>query len=208
MFTGIVEETGRVRRCTRRAAGAQLVIAAGRVLDDVFVGASIAVNGACLTVVAAGPHEFVADVVPETLARTNLGALSVGDLVNLERPLAADGRFGGHVVLGHVDATVALRDLRRDDDGGAEIDVEIPSSFEALVLEKGSIALDGVSLTVASVAPGRCRVALIPHTMAVTTLGERRPGDRVNLEVDYLAKIVARLGASALEAAAASAGPR
>jgi riboflavin synthase len=150
----------------------------------------------------------VADVVPETLARTNLGALSVGDLVNLERPLAADGRFGGHVVLGHVDATVALRDLRRDDDGGAEIDVEIPSSFEALVLEKGSIALDGVSLTVASVAPGRCRVALIPHTMAVTTLGERRPGDRVNLEIDYLAKIVARLGASALEAAAASAGPR
>jgi riboflavin synthase len=202
MFTGIVEEVGVVRRCTPRGTGVRLVVGASRVLDDVTIGASIALNGACLTVVESGADAFAADVVAETLARTNIGALHAGDRVNLERPLAVDGRFGGHVVLGHIDATVSVLDVRRDGDGGAEVDVEVPDAHAAVVLEKGSIALDGVSLTVASVAPGRCRVALIPHTREVTTLGSRHVGDRCNLEVDYLAKIVARLGAAAIEAAA------
>ena len=203
MFTGIIEELGHVR--DRFAAGAceRFVIAASTVLDDVTLGASIAVNGACLTVVEWGADWWAADAVPETLRRTNLGALAIGDPVNLERPLAATARLGGHIVLGHVVATGPLLERRildpaAPDDGTVELTFGLPAALAPFVVEKGSVALDGISLTVASVGrDGRGRhtfdVAVIPHTRQVTTLGFRIPGDVVNFEADYLAKVVARL---------------
>ena len=203
MFTGIIEELGHVR--DRYAAGAceRLVIAAAVVLDDVTMGASIAVNGTCLTVVEWGDDWWAADAVPETLRRTNLGALAIGDRVNLERPLAASARLGGHIVLGHIDTTIPLLERRlldpaAPDDGTVELTFGLPATLAALVVEKGSVALDGISLTVASVgrdARGRHTfdIAVIPHTRQVTTLGVRMPGDVVNFEADYLAKVVARL---------------
>lgn len=213
MFTGIVEELGVVRALepvharnpqdrvaaatapepAASACTTRLVIGARAVLADVALGASIAVNGTCLTVVDFGEGWWAADVVPETLHRTNLGALRPGSPVNLERPVTADGRLGGHVVLGHVDATATVAAIRPLGDGAVELDVEVPAELAPFVVEKGSIALDGVSLTVAKVT-GRCvTLALIPHTLQVTTLGARQVGDRCNLEVDYLAKLVARL---------------
>ena len=203
MFTGIIEELGQVRE--RFAAGAceRFVIAASTVLDDVALGASIAVNGTCLTVVEWGADWWAADAVPETLRRTNLGTLATGDPVNLERPIAASARLGGHIVLGHVDATVPLLEQRildpsAPDDGTIELTFRLPTALAAFVVEKGSVALDGISLTVASVgrdARGRHTfdIAVIPHTRRVTTLGVRAPGDLVNFEADYLAKVVARL---------------
>ncbi len=203
MFTGIIEELGCVR--DRYAAGAceRLVIAAAVVLDDVTMGASIAVNGTCLTVVEWGDDWWAADAVPETLRRTNLGALSIGDRVNLERPLAASARLGGHIVLGHIDTTIPMLERRildpaAPDDGTIELTFGLPATLAAFVVEKGSVALDGISLTVASVgrdARGRHTfdIAVIPHTRQVTTLGVRMPGDVVNFEADYLAKVVARL---------------
>jgi riboflavin synthase len=203
VFTGIVEEFGQVR--DRHAAGAceRLVIASSTVLDDVTMGASIAVNGACLTVVAWGDDWWAADAVPETLRRTNLGSLEIGDRVNLERPLAAAARLGGHIVLGHVDATIPLLaerllDPDEPETGTTELTFGLPAALAPYVVEKGSVALDGISLTVASVgrdARGRHTfdVAIIPHTRQVTTLGFRAPGDVVNFEADYLAKVVARM---------------
>ena len=203
MFTGIIEELGHVR--DRYAVGAceRLVIASAVVLGDVTMGASIAVNGTCLTVVEWGDDWWAADAVPETLRRTNLGALSIGDRVNLERPLAASARLGGHIVLGHIDTTIPLLERRlldpaAPDDGTVELTFGLPATLAALVVEKGSVALDGISLTVASVgrdARGRHTfdIAVIPHTRQVTTLGVRMPGDVVNFEADYLAKVVARL---------------
>jgi riboflavin synthase len=212
MFTGIVEEQGVVRALepvtgagTATTAGtavtpaagqarmSRLVIGARVVLTDVELGASIAVNGACLTVVDFGADWWAADVVPETLHRTNLGALRAGSAVNLERPVTADGRLGGHVVLGHVDATVPVAAIRSLGGGAIELDVEVPDDLAPFVVEKGSIALDGVSLTVANVTARCVTLALIPHTLQNTTLGTRQVGERCNLEVDYLAKLVARL---------------
>jgi riboflavin synthase len=195
MFTGIVEEVGVIRAVLPRRGSVRIEVEAAAVLADTRTGASIAVNGACLTLVDHGPGWWAADVVPETLARTNLDGLAPGHRVNLERPLAMADRFGGHVVLGHVDATVAITALQRGKDGGAVMEVALPDPFAPLVVEKGSVALDGVSLTVAALLPGGFAVALIPHTCAVTTFGDRRAGDRLNLEVDYVAKIVARLAA-------------
>jgi riboflavin synthase len=202
MFTGIIEELGALRETVAAGPGRRLIIEANTVLDDVAMGASIAVNGACLTVVAWGSDWWAADAVPETLRRTNLGQLAVGDRVNLERPLAANGRFGGHVVLGHVDATIPLLDRRSldpaDEHGPVELTFGLPKALAPMVVDKGSVALDGVSLTVASVgrdARGRCTfdVALIPHTLEVTTFGALRPGRVVNFEADYLAKVVVGL---------------
>lgn len=203
MFTGIVEELATVRAVTPSGPCVRLVIEAERVLDDVSLGASIAVNGCCLTVVEWGDGWWAADAVPETLRRTNLGRLAAGSRVNLERPLGATARLGGHVVLGHVDATIPLLtvtplDADAPDTGTVELTFGLPAAFAPLVVEKGSVALDGISLTVATVGRderGRHTfgVAVIPHTRAVTTLGERAPGDVVNFEADYLAKLVARL---------------
>jgi riboflavin synthase len=206
MFTGLVEELGVVRAVTAGPGTVRLEIAATTVLGDAPIGASIAVNGACLTVVATGDGWWAADVVPETLARTNLGGLAPGSAVNLERAMPAGGRMGGHIVLGHVDATVALLAIRPFEDGAAEIDVELPGAYAALVVEKGSVTLDGVSLTVARVGDGRFTIALIPHTRAVTTFAARTTGDLLNLEVDYLAKLVARLADPYLTALAPTGG--
>ena len=183
MFTGIVEELGSVLARN----GSRLRIAARDVLKDSGVGASIAVNGCCLTVVTRGDDWWEADVSDETFSRTNLGALRVNDDVNLERPMAADGRFGGHVVLGHVDFVGEVVSPAPD------FCVRIPREAMRLLVEKGSVTVDGVSLTAFNLTNDTFRVAVIPHTAQVTTLGARKPGDKVNIEMDVLAKHVERL---------------
>ena len=182
MFTGIVEERGRVAgRDGRRFTFEAKVVAADA------AGASIAVNGCCLTVVDHGPGWWAADVVDETLSRTTLDGLRVGDVVNLERPVRLADRLGGHLVQGHVDAVGEVVEPAPD------LVVSAPASVLRYVVEKGSIAVDGCSLTVAQVHEGAFTVAIVPHTAQVTTLGAKRSGDRVNLEVDVVAKYVERL---------------
>ena len=193
MFTGIVEETGTVRSFERAGDAARLEIAAGRVAGTLEAGGSIAVNGCCLTAVTAGEGRFTCDLTAETLARTAFDRrLGPGVLVNLERPLRADGRFDGHIVQGHVDGLGRIAELRRRGDS-AELVVEPPAELERYLVEKGSVAVDGISLTVAARGPGAFMVALIPYTLARTNLAQARPDDRVNLEVDILAKYVERL---------------
>ncbi|MGA0239314.1 MAG: riboflavin synthase [Acidimicrobiales bacterium] len=193
MFTGLVEEVGTVRSVTPVGNGARVEIGAALVLTDVEMGASIAVNGCCLTVVDWGDGWWAADAVPETLSRTNLGALGPGDPVNLERPLPANGRYGGHVVQGHVDGTGAVQRIEQLDDGSYLFTFSLPAELGVYVVEKGSIAVDGISLTVADVTPTTFSIAIIPHTHAVTAMGRRRVGDTVNVEADVLAKYVERL---------------
>ncbi len=183
MFTGIVEELGRVAALD----GARLRLSAHEVLADVTMGASIAVNGCCLTVVAWGSDWWEADVSDETFRRTSLGDLSTGDPVNLERPVRLEDRLGGHLVQGHVDAVGHVVD------GVPDLRVRMPEHLLRYVVEKGSITVDGVSLTVVDVLDDGFTVAVIPHTSEVTTLGARRPGDAVNLEVDVMAKYAERL---------------
>ncbi len=195
MFTGIVEELGAVRAIVPNEGGARIEIDAATVLTDAEIGASIAVNGCCLTVVELHDGWWAADAVTETLDRTSLGALTAGAPVNLERPMAADGRFGGHVVQGHVDGVGALGARTTLPDGSTRMTFTPPRALLRYVVEKGSITIDGISLTVASLddAAGTFDVAVIPHTLSVTTLGPKQPGDPVNLEVDVLAKYVERL---------------
>jgi len=193
MFTGIVEETGTVRTTRPREGGVTFEIAAAVVLDDVELGASIAVNGCCLTVTAFDDGAFTCDAVIETLARTNLGVLAPGDRVNLERPLRVGDRLGGHLVQGHVDATGTVRARDPQPDGSVLIGFAAPPEVMRYVVHKGSVTVDGISLTVAAVASDGFTVAVIPHTLAVTTLGGRAPGDAVNLEADTVAKYVERL---------------
>ncbi len=193
MFTGIIEEAGTVVSAARRADVLAVRIAARLVLESLEVGGSIAVNGCCLTAVRRAAEWFECDLVAETLARTDFGdRLAPGVRVNLERPMRADGRFDGHVVQGHVDGLGRIRSVRRLAES-AEIDVEPPPALERYLVEKGSIAVDGISLTVARLEPHLFSVALIPHTLEVTNLGAIRSGDRVNLEADVIAKYVERL---------------
>lgn len=190
MFTGIVEEMGTLsaRQGSSEAPGAaRLVFSAAVVTDGTAVGDSISVNGCCLTVVDQGPGWWAADAVAETLDRTNLADVAVGEPVNLERALALGARLGGHLVQGHVDGVGEVVRAAPD------LAVRAPESVRQYLVEKGSITVDGVSLTVVSVTDEGFSVAVIPHTMAVTTLGRRRPGDRVNLEVDVIAKYAERL---------------
>ena len=194
MFTGIVEERGEVVALEHTADAARLSVRARTVTQDAAHGASISVNGVCLTVVEHDATSFTVDVMAETLRRSSLGALTAGAPVNLERAMRADGRFGGHVVQGHVDGTAEL--VRREP--GERWDVvtfTLPPALAPYVVEKGSITVDGVSLTVSAVddASGTFQVSLIPTTLELTTLGTLRPGDAVNLEVDVLAKYVERL---------------
>lgn len=191
MFTGLVEATGRVVRLIDDPPGKRLAVDAGALADDAKLGDSIAINGCCLTVVAidAGRLEFEAG--DETLSRTNLGALDAGAPVNLERSLAVGDRLGGHYVTGHVDAVARLVE-RRDDPPWAHLRFELPPELASHVAAKGSIAIDGISLTVVEAQADSFTVALIPHTLEATTLGGRRAGDRVNLETDLLAKYVQR----------------
>ncbi|MGN6412815.1 riboflavin synthase [Flexivirga sp.] len=192
MFTGIVEELGTAKTIERQGDSARLSLRAHKVLEQVQHGASIAVNGVCLTVVAHTADEFTVDVMAESLDRSSLGALAPGGRVNLERAVRADGRLDGHIVQGHVDGVVEV--LRRDEhDRWTEVRLSLPAHLAPYVAEKGSVALDGVSLTVASVRDSDFTVCLIPTTLELTTFGERAVGDPVNIEVDVLAKYVERM---------------
>jgi riboflavin synthase len=192
MFTGIVEGTGTVAALAATAEGARLEVEAPWLAGRLRLGESVAVNGCCLTVAGTTATGFAADLVAETLRRTALGGLAAGARVNLERPLALGGRLGGHLVQGHVDGVARILERASVGDG-EEVRVQLPPDLERYLVEKGSIAVDGVSLTVAGVGPGWFAVALVPHTLEVTTLGGRRPGDLVQLEVDVIAKYVERL---------------
>jgi riboflavin synthase len=192
MFTGIVESLGTIGEVTEVDGGRRLVLAVGDLAIGLDVGDSIAVNGVCLTAVEVGPAGVTTDVVAETLRRSNLGSVRAGDRVNVERPMRADGRFDGHIVQGHVDATGEVAAVVPEGEGSL-VRIAAPPDGLRYVVEKGSITVDGVSLTVTSVDADGFEVALIPHTLAVTTLGLRRPGDTVNLEFDVLAKYVERL---------------
>lgn len=191
MFTGLVETIGTVARITDAPPGCRLAIDAGPVAEGVRVGDSVAINGCCLTVVAADGQRLDFEAGEETLSRTNLGELVTGAPVNLERSLQVGDRVGGHYVTGHIDATARLIE-RREDPPWATLRFELPASLAPQVAAKGSIAVDGISLTVVDAEADSFTVALIPHTLDVTTLGKRGPGDRINLETDVLAKYVHR----------------
>jgi riboflavin synthase len=192
MFTGLITDLGTVRRIDRNAGGARLAIETAYDLAAVEIGASIACSGACLTVVEKGPDGFAADVSAETLAHTTIGGWKPGDRVNLEQALRVGDALGGHLVSGHVDAVSTV--LARRPDGESErFQFQIPEGYERLIAPKGSVCLDGVSLTVNEVESGRFGVNIIPHTAEKTTFGALGPGARVNLEVDLIARYVARL---------------
>ena len=192
MFTGIVEEMGPGKAIRKGPHSAVVEIQAQVVLEDLHIGDSIAVNGVCLTATAFSPAGFTADVMHETLNRSALALLRPGSRVNLERAMAAGGRFGGHIVSGHIDGTGRLAALRRDDNA-VWYTVETPAPLLRYIVEKGSITIDGISLTVAAVEQDRFSVSLIPHTAQVTILGEKGPGDTVNLETDIIGKYVEKL---------------
>jgi riboflavin synthase len=192
MFTGIVEEMGVVRRVERTEGGRRLKIEAVSVIDDITVGASVSHSGVCLTVTEIGPDWYWVDAVAETLLRTTLGGLSEGDPVNLERPVRMADRLGGHLVQGHVDGVGEVEWCRPEGES-TRVRVSAQADVVRYAVVKGSIAVDGVSLTVTAVDDNGFEVAVIPHTAAATTLGHRAPGDRVNIEVDVIAKYVERL---------------
>lgn len=188
MFTGIIEEVGTVRHVGQGC----LELAARTVLDGTRLGDSIAVNGVCLTVTALSSSGFTADVMPETLRRSSLGSLRPGAQVNLERAMAADGRFGGHIVTGHIDGTGTIT-TRRQEGNAVWITITPPPTLLAGIVEKGCVAIDGISLTVAALTDVSFSVSIIPHTGGETTLLNRKIGEPVNLETDILGKYVARL---------------
>ena len=192
MFTGIVEEVGTVARLEQLDDSVRLTIRGPLVTSDAAHGDSISVNGCCLTVADLDGETFAADVMAESLARTSLGDLAEGAPVNLERAVAAGARLGGHLVQGHVDGTATVIDRTRSEHWEV-VRFSLPDDLSRYLVEKGSITVDGVSLTVVEVGTDWFSVSLIPTTLADTTLGARRPGDRVNLEVDVLAKYVERL---------------
>lgn len=192
MFTGIVEEMGKIKSITRGSQSAVLAIEASKVLEGSRIGDSIAVNGVCLTVISISSREFTADVMAETLRRSSLGTLQRGSRVNLERAMAADGRFGGHIVSGHIDGTGIVASMRKEDNA-VWVAIDTTEQLLKYIVEKGSIAIDGISLTVAQVTESGFSVSLIPHTGAETTLLQKKPGDIVNLENDIIGKYVERL---------------
>lgn len=192
MFTGIIEELGTIINMPPSGSSGAISISAAKVLEGTAVGDSIAVNGICLTVTALTSTGFEADVMPETVKRTSLSVLKRGDKVNLERAMAAMGRFGGHFVSGHIDGTGTIREYKKD--GNAVwVTVAAPEDILRLVVEKGSIAIDGISLTVAALDAVSFKVSIIPHTAGETTLLSKRPGDPVNLETDIIGKYVEKL---------------
>jgi riboflavin synthase len=193
MFTGIIEELGRVVELKPGQIGARLTVQAPALLHDATVGASIAVNGTCVTVVEIASETFAADLAPETLKRTNLGDLRPGSPVNLERPLRANSRLDGHFVLGHVDGTASIISL---DALGADnwwLRIRVPGDLTRYIVSKGSVAVDGISLTVAEIEDGDVGFTIIPHTYERTTLHAYKPGARVNIETDILAKHIEKL---------------
>ena len=192
MFTGIVEEKGTVKRITSGSSECSIELYAKKVLEGTQIGDSIAVNGVCLTVTAMGHDWFRADVMPETIKRSSLGDLKPGSKADLERAMAAGGRFGGHIVSGHIDGTGVIKELRHE--GNAVwVRIMTPQSILRLIVEKGSITIDGISLTVAGLGNDYFEVSVIPHTASETVLLDKKVGDRVNLENDIVGKYVERL---------------
>jgi riboflavin synthase len=192
MFTGIVEEVGAVRSVVSGHASGEIAVQAGKVLEGTKIGDSIAVNGVCLTVTRLLPDGFTADVMPETLRRSNLGRLRQGDPVNLERAMAADGRFGGHIVSGHIDGVGTITEQRRESNA-VWVRIQADQEILHLIVEKGSITIDGISLTVADLRADSFQVSVIPHTGSETTLLRKGVGQVVNLENDIVGKYVQRL---------------
>ena len=199
MFTGIVEELGRVVS----RDGGRIVVRCPVAASDAAIGDSLSIDGVCLTVVALEADAVSFDISPETFDRTSLGALDEGDPVNVERPATLASRLGGHLVQGHVDGVASVVVVRSDAEGGVRLSVRLPAHLLRFVVEKGSITLDGVSLTVAALRGDEIDVALIPHTLAATTLGTTRVGDALNVEVDVIAKYVAKNMESLLAGGAA-----
>lgn len=193
MFTGIVEELGAVGTLEPKDAGARMTIQCQTVISDATIGSSIAVNGVCLTAVDLSSNNFAVDLAPETLKRSNLGDLQPGSVVNLERPLLPTSRLSGHFVQGHVDATARLVSLEPLGDDNWWLKVEIPEESQKYVVEKGSICLDGISLTVAGIEGSIVSLAIIPHTYEHTTLRAYLPGAQINVEFDVLAKHIEKL---------------
>jgi len=192
MFTGLVEEVGRITAHELRGTSARLSVGCVAVLDDLPIGASIALDGCCVTVTDVDDEGFSVDLMAETLRVTSLGDLAVGVHVNLERAMSAQSRFGGHLVQGHVDAVGIVAGVE-DVPGTRFLSVDVPEGLDRYLVAKGSITLSGVSLTIASLEGSTVTIGLIPHTLASTTLGERVAGDRINLEVDVVAKYVERM---------------
>ena len=192
LFTGIIEEVGKIVHVVSGSSSGEIRIGARKVLEGTQIGDSIAVNGVCLTVTRLYKDSFTADVMPETLRRTNLGRLNTGDPVDLERAMAAGGRFGGHIVSGHIDGVGHIHEMRRE--GNAIwVTIGAPPEILRLIVEKGSVAIDGISLTVAKVERGSFAVSVIPHTGEETILLGKKPGDPVNLENDIVGKYVEKL---------------
>jgi riboflavin synthase len=197
MFTGIVEEVGRVTRIEQRGENRRITIAAQNAPAELRPGDSVAVSGVCLTALDIKPGSFCADLAPETWVRTSFSRMHEGALVNLELPMKADGRFGGHIVQGHVDGVGKIIDLERiADSENWWLRIELPDDVEKYVVYKGSICIEGISLTVAKLESRDCTVAIIPHTVEVTNLNSLKPGDPVNLEADLIAKYVEKMMAN------------
>ena len=192
MFTGIIEDVGTVKGIQRGAKSVILTISSAKIVEGVRIGDSIAVNGICLTATTVSGDAFTADVMPETMKRTSLGELKPGSSVNLERAMPADGRFGGHIVSGHIDGTGVIKDITREDNA-VWYTIGADSTILKYIVEKGSIAIDGISLTVAYVDDNVFKVSIIPHTLKETILGMKKIGDKVNLENDIIGKYVEKL---------------
>lgn len=192
MFTGIVEEVGTIRHVAPTESGSRIEIACERVMERLAIDDSVSVAGVCLTVVARDDHAFTSDVVPETLSRTTLGRLARGSHVNLERAATLETALGGHLVQGHVDGTVALLTRTREGEG-VRLRFSMPKGLGKYMVEKGSVTLDGISLTIAAIAARSFDIAIVPHTARRTTIGALREGDTVNIEIDIIAKYVERL---------------
>ena len=194
MFTGIIEEVGKVIKIEQRGENRRITVTAKTTPNELGTGQSIAVSGVCLTAIDIKPESFCADLAPETWTRTSFSRIHAGALVNLELPMKADGRFGGHIVQGHVDGVGRLLELERiADSENWWLHIELPSEIERYTVFKGSISIEGISLTVAKLEGNRCSIAIIPHTVEMTNLQSLKPGDPVNLEADLIAKYVEKM---------------
>jgi riboflavin synthase len=194
MFTGIVEEVGKVVKIEQRGENRRITVEAGSTPKELGTGHSVAVSGVCLTALDIKPKSFCADLAPETWIRTSFSRIHEGALVNLELPMKADGRFGGHIVQGHVDGVGKVIEFERiADSENWWLHIELPSEIQKYTVYKGSICIEGISLTVAQLEQNRCSIAIIPHTVELTNLGSLKPGDPVNLEADVIAKYVEKM---------------
>ncbi len=194
MFTGIVEEVGKITKIAERGENRRITVTAKNTPKELGSGHSVSVSGVCLTALDIQPNSFCADLAPETWTRTSFSRIHEGALVNLELPMKADGRFGGHIVQGHVDGVGKLIEFERiADSENWWLHIEIPSDVEKYTVFKGSISIEGISLTVAKLEKNRCTIAIIPHTVELTNLGSLKPGDPVNLEADVIAKYVEKM---------------